>query len=102
MDDIFILIVNNLLEIFTTIVMVLIGYIGVRFKNFSKEYLDDKMKKEIIKQTVMYVEQTGKNLSCEEKKMKARQKSYEWLKEKKINISNTELEILIESSVKCL
>ena len=45
MDDIFILIVNNLLEIFTTIVMVLIGYIGVRFKNFSKEYLDDKMKK---------------------------------------------------------
>ena len=57
---------------------------------------------EIIEKTVKYVEQTSKDLSCKEKKNKALKKSLEWMKEKKINISDTELEILIESAVNCL
>ena len=52
--------------------------------------------------TVKYVEQTCKNASCDEKKSKALEKALEWMQEKKINVSDTELEILIESAVNCL
>ena len=102
MDDIFNAISKNLIQIVFTIITGIIGYIGVRIKKMYQEYIQDKLKKEIIEKTVKYVEQTSKDLSCKEKKNKALKKSLEWMKEKKINISDTELEILIESAVNCL
>ena len=76
--------------------------IGIRIKNIYQQYICDNTKKEIIEKTVKYVEQIGKDLSCSEKKSRALEKSLEWLKEKKISVSDTELEILIESAVNCL
>ena len=102
MNDIFNAISKNLIQIVFTIITGIIGYIGVRIKKMYQEYIQDKLKKEIIEKTVKYVEQTSKDLSCREKKSKALKKSLEWMKEKKINISDTELEILIESAVNCL
>ncbi len=102
MNDIFNAISKNLIQIVFTIITGIIGYIGVRIKKMYQEYIQDKLKKEIIEKTVKYVEQTSKDLSCKEKKNKALKKSLEWMKEKKINISDTELEILIESAVNCL
>lgn len=102
MNDIFNAISKNLIQIVFTIITGIIGYIGVRIKKMYQEYIHDKLKKEIIEKTVKYVEQTSKDLSCKEKKNKALKKSLEWMKEKKINISDTELEILIESAVNCL
>lgn len=102
MEDILNNISKHLIEIVFTIITGIIGYIGVRIKKIYKEYVQDKLKKEIIEKTVKYVEQTSKNLSCKEKKSKALEKSLEWMKEKKLSISDTELEILIESAVNCL
>ena len=62
----------------------------------------NKLKKDIVEKTVKYVEQIGKDFSCEQKKKKALEKSLEWMKEKKLNVSDTEIEILIESAVNCL
>ena len=102
LSDIAKLISDNLIQILGAVLTGTISYLGIRIKNMCKVYIEDKIKKEIVEKTVMYVEQTSKNLSCEEKKKKALEKSLEWIQEKKINISDTELEILIESTVNCL
>ena len=102
LSDIISSISSDLPGIISTIITGVIGYLGVRIKNIIKEYYMDRTKKEIVEKTVKYVEQTCKNYSCSEKKNKALDMSLEWLKQKKINISDTELEILIESAVNCL
>ena len=102
MSDILSTISDNLIQILSTIITGIIGYLGLRIKNIYQEYIQDKIKKEIVDKTVKYVEQTCKNASCDEKKSKALEKALEWMQEKKINVSDTELEILIESSVNCL
>ncbi len=102
MSDIFTIISNNLIQIMSTVITAVIGYLGLRIKSIYQEYINDKLKKDIIEKTVNYVEQVGKNLTCDEKKQLVLKKANEWLSEKKINASDTELEILIESAVKCL
>lgn len=102
MSDILNAISDNLVQILVTMLTAVLSYLGIQAKRIFKEFIQDKMKKEIAEKTVKYVEQTCKNFSCEEKKQKALEKSLEWMKEKKINVSETELEILIESAVNCL
>ena len=102
MSDILNIIGNNLVEILTTVLTAIIGYIGIKAKGIFEKYVNDKMKKTIIEETVKYVEQVGKDLTCKEKKQKAHDKALEWMIEKKINVSETELEVLIESAVNCL
>lgn len=102
MNDIITLISDNLIEIVSTIITGIVGYLGIRIKKIYQEFIQDKTKREIVEKTVKYVEQVGINLSCSEKKKKALEKSIEWLTEKKISISDVELEILIESAVNCL
>lgn len=102
MSGIMELITNNLVQILTTIITGLVGYIGFKIKNSIAELVEDKEKKEIIDKTVKYIEQTKKGLSCKEKKEEALRMSLEWMNQKKLTISDTELEILIESSVNCL
>ncbi len=102
MSDILNAISDNLIHIFGTILTAILGYVGLQIKNIYQEFIQDRTKKEIVEKTVEYVEQTCKGLSCDEKKNKALEKSLEWMEEKKLNISDTELEILIESAVNCL
>lgn len=93
---------DNLIQILGTIITAVLGYVGLQVKNIYQEFIQDKTKKEIVEKTVKYVEQTCKDFSCKEKKQMALDKSLEWMKERKLNISETELEILIESAVNCL
>lgn len=102
MSDILNAISDNLVHILGTIITAILGYVGLQIKNTYQEFIQDRTKKEIVEKTVKYVEQTSKGLPCEEKKEKALKKSLEWMKEKKLDISDTELEILIESAVNCL
>lgn len=102
LSDIIGLISDNLIQIISTVITGVIGYLGIRIKNLYQDFIQDKAKRDIVEKTVKYVEQVGKDLSCAEKKDKALEKSLEWMKEKKINVSDTELEILIESAVNCL
>lgn len=93
-------IINNNLEtviaILSTIVTALAGLIANKIKN----YLNDKTKREIVASTVRYVEQVSKTLGSDKKFAKAKEKAIEWLNQKGIKISETELEVLIESAVK--
>ena len=102
MSDIISAFTSNLHHIISLVLTGIISYIGLQVKNIYQDFINDKIKKDIVDKTVKYVEQTGKSLPCEEKKSLALQKSLEWLEEKKISVSSIELEILIESAVNCL
>ena len=88
-----------LLEIIVAILTGIASFIGVKVKKVYEEYVNTKTKKDIVDTTVKYVEQVYKDIHGEEKLNKAKEKAIEWLDEKGISISDTELEILIEASV---
>ena len=90
---------NYLFEILATIITALASFIGISIKNAYTKYVNTKTKKEIVKDTVNYVEQIYKDIHGAEKLEKAKEKALEWLNEKGIKISDIELEILIESAV---
>lgn len=95
------LIQNNLMEILATVITAVASFIGVSIKKAYTKYVDTKTKKEIVDTTVKYVEQIYKNVMVtnEDKLNKAKEKALEWLNSKGLKISNTELDILIESAV---
>lgn len=90
---------NNLIEILGTILLGVVSFLGSKLKAKYDEYVDTKIKKDIVNATVRYVEQVFNTLHGEEKLNKAKEKAIEWLDEKGIKTSETELEILIESVV---
>ena len=93
------LIQNNLLEILATVITAVASFIGIRIKDAYTKHINTQTKKEIVKDTVKYVEQVYKDIHGAEKLEIAKTKALEWLNEKGIKISETELEILIESAV---
>lgn len=88
-----------ILEIIVAILTGVASFIGMKVKKVYEEYVNTKTKKEVVDTTVKYVEQVYKDIHGQEKLNKAKDKALEWLKEKGINISDVELEILIEASV---
>ncbi len=88
---------NLILSILGTIITAIGGYVGTLYK----KYVNNKVKKQIVEDTVKYVEQITKDMaiSSESKFNKAKEKTVEWLNEKGIKYSETEIEILIESAV---
>lgn len=99
MNNMFEILQPYLLEIIAAILTSVAAFIGVKIKKVYEEYVNTKTKKEIVECTVKYVEQVFKELHGEEKLNKAKDKALEWLNEKGIKVSDTELEILIEASV---
>lgn len=92
---------NYIMEILATIITAVASYIGVQIKKAYTKYVDTKTKKEIVDATVKYIEQIYKGvmISNEDKLIKAKEKALEWLNSKGLKISDTELDILIESAV---
>lgn len=95
------LIQDNLIQILATIITAVASFIGVSIKKAYTKYVDTKTKKEIVDLTVKYIEQIYKNtmISNEDKLSNAKEKALEWLNSKGLKISDTELDILIESAV---
>lgn len=95
---------DSIIEMILAIITGVTSFIGIKLKTLYEEKINTETKKKIIADTVKYVEQITKDISItsENKKQKAKEKALEWLKEKNIKISDTELDILIESSVKNL
>lgn len=95
---------DSIIEMILTVITGVVSFIGIKLKTLFEEKINNETKKKIVDDTVKYVEQVTKNISIssENKKQKAKKKALEWLKEKKVNISDTELDILIESSVNTL
>lgn len=95
------LIQDNIIQILATIVTAVMSFIGVSIKKAYTKYIDTKTKKEIVEATVKYIEQIYKTtmITNEDKLIKAKEKALEWLNSKNLKISDTELDILIESAV---
>ena len=95
------LIQDNLIQILATIITAVASFIGMSIKKAYTKYVDTKTKKEIVDSTVKYIEQIYKGvmISNEDKLSNAKEKALEWLNSKGLKISDTELDILIESAV---
>jgi ElaB/YqjD/DUF883 family membrane-anchored ribosome-binding protein len=91
-----------LLPFLATVITGIISYIGMQIKKAYTNYVNTRTIKEIVEDTVLYVEQVNKNkgITSDEKFNEAKEKASSWLASKNITISDTELEILIESVVK--
>lgn len=95
---------DSVIEMILAIITGVTSFIGIKLKTLFEQKINTETKKKIVVDTVKYVEQITKGISItsENKKQKAKTKALEWLKEKKIKISNTELDVLIESAVNSL
>ncbi len=93
--------INNNLNLILSILGTILTAIGGYIAKLYKKYINDKQKKQIVEDTVKYVEQITKDISIssENKFKKCKTKAIEWLNSKNIKFSDTELEVLIESAV---
>ena len=80
-----------------TVVTCLFGYLGYKAKQAYTKYVDNQVKKDVVNSTVNYVEQVYKDIHGEEKLQKAKEKVVEILTEQGISITDSDLEMLIES-----
>lgn len=95
MQEIIIELQPHFINIVLTVLTALAALIGKQVK----QYLNTKEKRDIVDATVRYVEQVGKNLGSEEKLELAKVKALEWINSRGFNVSEVELEILIEATV---
>lgn len=91
-----------LLPFLATVITGVVSYIGMQIKKAYTNYINTKTIKEIVEDTVSYVEQVNKNsgITNDEKFSEAKEKASSWIASKNLTISDTQLEILIESAVK--
>lgn len=75
------------------------GYIGIVVKNVYTKFINDKIKHDVAKKAVQFVEQVYKDMHGEEKLNAALSAASEMLMEKGITISELELRVLIEAAV---
>ena len=88
-----------LIEILSIILTGVVTYVGLQIKKLFEKHINTQVKKDVVDSTVKYIEQVYKDIHGQDKLNKAKEKALEWLNEKGITISDTELEILIESAV---
>lgn len=96
------LIGSNIITILGALITGVFSYIGIVLKNLYKKYIDNAIKRSVVESTVSYVEHIGASLTSSKKFQLAIEKSREWLSEKGLKVSDTELEILIESALMSL
>lgn len=88
------------MELVSTVVVAIMGFIGICIKNVIKKISDDKTKEQICKTVVKAVEQMYADLTGEERYEKAVESISEMLEEKGIAATELEVKMLIESAVK--
>ena len=88
------------MEIISTIVVAIMGFIGICIKNVIKKISDDKTKQQVCKTVVKAVERMYSDLTGTEKYEKAVENITDMLTEKGISATELEVQMLIESCVK--
>lgn len=87
------------LEIVTTIVTAIAGYIAVVAKSLVQKYINDKTKKDVAKIVVSGIEQCYKVLDGPQKLQKAIEAATSMLAAKGIQVTEVELRMLLESAL---
>ena len=88
------------MEIISTAVMAIFGFVGICIKNVIKKYSDERTKEQVCKTAVKAVEQMYADLTGDERYEKAVESVSEMLEEKGIGATELEVKMLIESAVK--
>ena len=81
------------------VITALAGYLGIFVKRVYEQYINDKTKQDVVNTVVKAVEQIYKDLHGREKLEKALDAAAEILQSKNINITDLELELLVESAL---
>lgn len=76
-----------------------ITWLGAKLKEKYDEKVKNEEVRKIVRQVVQFVEQKYQGEKSEEKYAIALQRAYDWLGQKGIEVSEVELDALIESSV---
>ena len=82
--------------ILTAVLTTIVGFMKAKYDKVA----NDDTKKNVVADTVKYIEQIYKDIHGKDKLAKAEEKVKELLEEKGIKISDNELVTLIESAVK--
>lgn len=82
-----------------TVVGAIASWVGVQLKKLYTDKVNTKEKQEVVQSTVTYIQQVYWDLKGEEKLEKAVETASDWLTSKGINVSDSELRVLIESAV---
>ena len=86
-------------EIVGTLLLAMAGIFGMIAKNMAAKYLDTDTKRTLAKVVVQFVEQAYKDLHGEEKLNAALAVLADMLRDKKINATELEMQVLIEAAV---
>ena len=86
-------------RILEVIMIAIFGCFGVVMKNLATKYLNDDTKRTLAKTVVQFVEQVYKDLHGEDKLQAAMRTLSEQLAQKKIQVTEAEMKILIEAAV---
>ena len=95
MNELFLELQPALFSIAVTVITAIASWLGLK----AKELIDTQIKRSIVEDTVLYVEQIAKHFDSEVKFNLAKEKAMDWLHTKGIKVSEKELEIMIESVV---
>ncbi len=87
------------MEILSTIIIAVFGYLGMQAKMMYERHINTKEKQAVVETVCKAVNQIYKDLNGEEKKQKALENISAMLAEKGITITELEMEMLIESAV---
>lgn len=87
------------MEILSTIIIAICGYIGMQVKMMYERHINTKEKQAVVETVCRAINQIYKDLNGEEKKQKALENISAMLAEKGITITELEMEMLIESAV---
>lgn len=87
------------MEILTTVITAIAGWLAVVIKKLVTKYLNDKTKQEIAKIVVSGIEQCYKTLDGPAKLEKAIEAATEMLNEKGIKVTEVELRMLLEGAL---
>lgn len=87
-----------IVSIATIAIPAILAWVGTQINAYFKS----KQQEDIVKKVVGFVEQTCNAMSSTEKYQEAFTRASEWLTSKGLEISETELQMLIESSVQAL
>lgn len=100
MNEIFDTILNTyLIPALATLISGFITWIGAKIKSKYEEKCNNELINNIVKQAVEFAEQKYKDLKGSEKYEKAVEKAVSVLSSKNINVTEDEIEMLVESAV---
>ena len=88
---------NYGVEILNTILVAVVTFLGTQIKRIYENFVNDKTKKQVVEDTVKYVEQIYTDIKGEEKLNKAIESATQILNEKGVSITEIELRVMIES-----